>query len=88
MIPHNYRIRLVGVVGNGYAGDLALDDVTISPGICGGKLNAVNVVLEIEVSQTYMYLQVVWLIIKIFLLFSFAANVVDRVVVAKQGCIS
>lgn len=33
---HNYRMRIEGIIGSGYLSDIAIDDVTISAGICGG----------------------------------------------------
>lgn len=36
-LKHKYRLRLIGISGSSYLSDIALDDVTISSGICGGQ---------------------------------------------------
>jgi len=34
-VPHDFRLRFIGVIGASYLSDAALDDITVMSGSCG-----------------------------------------------------
>lgn len=52
----NYSINFEGIIGNGYRGDIAIDDVSVTPGTCTlpGNINMRIVWVFINASDQYI----------------------------------
>lgn len=53
---HKYRIKFIGTSGSSFLGDIALDDVTISSGICGGQFLGLDFLPLIIVTAFVLFL--------------------------------
>lgn len=54
----NYSINFEGIIGNGYRGDIAIDDVSVTPGTCTlpGNINMMIFLWGLTTSKySFMY---------------------------------